>query len=134
MKFYVLIIIVTKDQFDSILNEQISDKNIARSENRCAQLLSEMNKQVEKENNSLRGKTYKKSLVEEFNHRRSEIESAYDNAHFEKVLEVLVLEANQNDIILKESLKQLRKSHLILRQQGELSEETKQDFDVSRNH
>ena len=93
-----------------------------------------MDKQRKKENDSLQGKTYEKSLVEEFNHRRIEIESAYDNAHFEKVLQVLVLEANQNDSILQESLKQLRKSHLILRQQGELSEETKQDFDVSRNN
>jgi len=93
-----------------------------------------MDKQMKKENDSLQSKTYEKSLVEEFNHRRSEIKSAYDNAHFENVLQVLVLEANQNDSILKESLKQLRKSHLILRQQGELSEETKQDFDVSRNN
>merc|ERR1719361_1848674 len=110
------------------------DKNIARSENLCAQLLSEMDKQMKKEKYCLQNKTYEKSLVEEFDIRRSEIKSAYNNAHFEKVLQVLVLEANQNDSILKESLKQLRKSHLILRQQGELSEETKQDFDdlVSR--
>ena len=89
---------------------------------------------MKEEKYCLQNKTYEKSLVEEFDIRRSEIKSAYDNAHFEKVLQVLVLEANQNDSILKESLKQLRKSHLILRQQGELSEETKQDFDVSRNN
>ena len=70
-------------------------------------------------------------MHDEFQCQSNEIKSSHTNNHLIKLLRLLVQEQNQNEEILLESLKQLKKSHLLLRSQGQLSDETKQDFDVS---
>ena len=91
----------------------------------------EKNKQEDNINENLAGKSYERPLPELFQLQSSEIKSYHTNNHLIKLLRLLVLEQDQNEEILLESLKQLKKSHLLLRSQGQLSDETKQDFDVS---
>ena len=57
--------------------------------------------------------------------------SEHTNLHLIEFLRVLVEEQNQTEQILLESLKQLKKSHLLLLSQGQLSDDTKEAFDVS---
>ena len=80
---------------------------------------------------NLCGKSYQKPMHDEFQSQSNEIKSFHTNTHLIKLLRLLIQEQNQNEEILVESLKQLKKSHLLLRSQGQLSDETKQDFDVS---
>jgi hypothetical protein len=79
------------------------------------------------------GKSYQKPMHDEFQCQSNEIKSFHTNNHLIKLLRLLVQEQNQNEEILLQSLKQLKKSHLLLRSQGQLSDETKLDFDVSIN-
>ena len=72
-------------------------------------------------------------MHDEFQYQSNEIKSFHTNNHLIKLLRLLVQEQNQNEEILLQSLKQLKKSHLLLRSQGQLSDETKLDFDVSIN-
>ena len=80
---------------------------------------------------ALSNKSFQKQFIDEFKQNCHEMKSDCSNNHLSNLLMLLVREQNQNEEILIESLKQLKKSHLLLRSQGQLSDETKQDFDVS---
>ena len=107
------------------------DQHIESYTKKCTKLALE--KEIEEKNvlERLKGRSYNQSLAEEFQHRCDEIKSNHTNNHLTNLLCALVQEQNQTEQILLESLKQLKKSHLLLRSQGKLSDETKQDFDVS---
>ena len=76
-------------------------------------------------------KSYQKLAVDGFKHGCDEMRSEHTNLHLIEFLRVLVEEQNQTEQILLESLKQLKKSHLLLLSQGQLSDDTKEAFDVS---
>jgi len=93
-------------------------------------LISEQEQSELKVFEVLGDKCYQKQFAEEFRQQCHEVKSDRSNSHLSSLLQLLVREQNQNEEILIESLKQLKKSHLLLRSQGQLSDETKQDFDA----
>ena len=104
---------------------------IDKSTKKCKRLISEQEQSEAKVFEVLGDKCYQKQFAEEFRQQCHEVKSDRSNSHLSSLLQLLVREQNQNEEILIESLKQLKKSHLLLRSQGQLSDETKQDFDVS---
>ena len=111
----------------------ISDQKIEKATKRCKRIAWEREEEEEKIIENLASKSCRKMAKDEFKHRCDEMRSEHTNSHFTSLLRLLVEEQNQNEQILLESLKQLKKSHLLLLSQGQLSDETKQAFDVSNN-
>ena len=104
---------------------------IDKSTKKCKRLMAEQKQSEDKVLEELGNKFYQKLFHDEFKQKCHEIKADCSNSHLSSLLQLLVREQNQNEEILIESLKQLKKSHLLLRSQGQLSDETKQDFDVS---
>ena len=94
-------------------------------------MLSEQDQSEFKILETLGNKHYQKQVIQEFKQQCHELKSECSNNHLANLLRLLIREQTQSEEILIESLKQLKKSHLLLRSQGQLSDETKQDFDVS---
>ena len=106
-------------------------RKIEKSTKKCQRLIFEQEQSEAKILEALSNKANQNKFTNEFKQMCHELKSDCSNTHLSNLLMLLVREQNQNEEILIESLKQLKKSHLLLRSQGQLSDETKQDFDVS---
>ena len=103
------------------------DMKIEKATRRCKRLVLERNQEARKIEDSLALQST--GSLAKFKNRCDLLKSGHTNEHLEKLLCLLVGEQDQNEKILLDSLKQLKKSHLLLRSQGQISNETKKDFE-----